>query len=73
VPWPGCSRRSGGSGAPPGRIEPAVRARRSDDRREALSSTLVDHAEGFFYVYMSGLLFAGYRGGKARAAAEPPP
>jgi hypothetical protein len=26
-----------------------------------LSSTLLDHAEGFFFVYMSGLLFAGYR------------
>ena len=25
-----------------------------------LSSTLVDHAEGLFFVYMSGLLFAGY-------------
>jgi O-antigen ligase len=26
-----------------------------------LSSTLLDHAEGFFFAYMSGLLFAGYR------------
>jgi O-antigen ligase len=26
-----------------------------------LSSTLLDHAEGLFFVYMSGLLFAGYR------------
>jgi hypothetical protein len=25
-----------------------------------LSSTLVDHAEGFFFCYMSGLLFAGF-------------
>jgi hypothetical protein len=24
-----------------------------------LSSTLIDHGEGFFFVYMSGLLFAG--------------
>jgi O-antigen ligase len=38
-----------------------------------LSSTLVDHAEGFFFAYMSGLLFAGYAsagrqlaGGRAR-------
>jgi len=31
-----------------------------------LSSTLVDHAEGFFFVYMSGLLFAGYRDGWTR-------
>ena len=28
-----------------------------------LSSTLLDHAEGFFLAYMSGLLFAGYRAG----------
>jgi O-antigen ligase len=28
-----------------------------------LSSTLLDHAEGFFFAYMSGLLFAGYRAG----------
>jgi hypothetical protein len=26
-----------------------------------LASTLLDHAEGFFFAYMSGLLFAGYR------------
>ncbi len=26
-----------------------------------LSSTLIDHAEGLFFVYMSALLFAGYR------------
>ena len=30
-----------------------------------LSSTLVDHAEGLFFVYMSGLLFAGYEGRRA--------
>jgi len=38
-----------------------------------LTSTLVDHAEGFFFAYMSGLLFAGYGGeamrGGWRAAA----
>jgi O-antigen ligase len=28
-----------------------------------VSSTLLDHAEGFFFAYMSGLLFAGYRAG----------
>jgi O-antigen ligase len=26
-----------------------------------LASTLLDHAEGFFFAYMSGLLFSGYR------------
>jgi O-antigen ligase len=31
-----------------------------------LSSTLIDHAEGVFFVYMSALLFAGYRGSPAR-------
>jgi O-antigen ligase len=31
-----------------------------------LSSTLVDHAEGVFFVYMSALLFAGYEGSRAR-------
>ncbi len=36
-----------------------------------LSSTLVDHAEGLFFVYMSALLFAGYPG--RRRAAEPKP
>jgi O-antigen ligase len=30
-----------------------------------LSSTLVDHAEGIFFVYMSALLFAGYEGPRA--------
>ena len=34
-----------------------------------LTSTLVDHAEGLFFAYMSGLLFAGYDG----AARGPPP
>jgi len=28
----------------------------------ALSSTLVDHTEGLFFAYMSGLLFASYNG-----------
>ena len=31
-----------------------------------LSSTLLDHAEGMFFVYMSALLFAGYEGSRAR-------
>jgi hypothetical protein len=31
-----------------------------------LSSTLIDHAEGVFFVYMSTLLFAGYEGSPAR-------
>jgi O-antigen ligase len=34
-----------------------------------LSSTLVDHAEGFFFAYMGGLLFAGYEGARARGRA----
>lgn len=35
-----------------------------------LSSTLVDHAEGVFFVYMSGLLFAGYAGVGPRSAGD---
>jgi len=35
-----------------------------------LSSTLLDHAEGFFFVYMSGLLFAGYRAPSPGAPEE---
>ena len=35
-----------------------------------LSSTLVDHAEGLFFVYMSGLLFAGYAGAMRQSAEE---
>jgi O-antigen ligase len=31
-----------------------------------LSSTLIDHAEGVFFVYMSALLFAGYEGSRRR-------
>jgi O-antigen ligase len=31
-----------------------------------LSSTLIDHAEGIFFVYMSALLFAGYEGSPRR-------
>ena len=31
-----------------------------------LSSTLIDHAEGVFFVYVSALLFAGYHGAPAR-------
>lgn len=33
----------------------------------ALSSTLVDHAEGLFFAYMSGLLYAGYDGARRDA------
>ncbi len=32
----------------------------------ALSSTMVDHAEGLFFAYMSGLLFASYEGRRWR-------
>jgi O-antigen ligase len=35
-----------------------------------LSSTLVDHAEGIFFVYMSALLFAGYASPLARRRAD---
>jgi len=35
-----------------------------------LTSTLVDHAEGVFFVYMSGLLFAGYAAGARRAPED---
>jgi O-antigen ligase len=31
-----------------------------------LTSTLIDHPEGLFFVYMSGLLFAGYGGSEKR-------
>ena len=34
------------------------------------SSTLLDHSEGFFFAYMGGLLFAGYRA-QAPADARP--
>jgi O-antigen ligase len=37
-----------------------------------LSSTLLDHAEGFFFVYMSGLLFAGYRARVPEAPGQRP-
>jgi O-antigen ligase len=46
----------------PGRFEPAA-ARAlvlTFAVASALSSTLMDHGEGFLFVYMSGLLFAGY-------------
>ena len=49
----------------PGRFEPVV-ARAlvlTIAVASVLSSTLVDHAEGLFFVYMSGLLFAGYPAG----------
>jgi len=40
----------------------------------ALTSTLVDHAEGLFFAYMSGLLFAGYEGAGRRGwRAAPAP
>ena len=35
-----------------------------------LSSTLLDHAEGVFFAYMSGLLFAGYRAVAPEAARQ---
>lgn len=35
-----------------------------------LASSLLDHAEGFFFVYMSGLLFAAYRAGAPQAEAQ---
>ena len=35
-----------------------------------LTSTLVDHGEGIFFAYMSGLLFAGYVGGSRQAMEE---
>lgn len=37
-----------------------------------LSSTLVDHAEGLFFAYMGGLLFAGYRDGRTRRRPNDP-
>jgi O-antigen ligase len=57
----------------PGRFEPVV-ARAlvlTIAVASVLSSTLVDHAEGLFFAYMSGLLFAGYSARKARSAPEP--
>ena len=57
----------------PGRFEPAA-ARAlvlTIAVASVLSSTLVDHAEGFFFAYMSGLLFAGYPFGRARSAPGP--
>ncbi len=46
----------------PGRLEP-VAARAlvlTFAVASALTSTLIDHSEGFLFAYMSGLLFAGY-------------
>ena len=57
----------------PGRFEP-VAARAlvlTIAVASVLSSTLMDHAEGLFFVYMSGLLFAGYSAGRARSAVDP--
>ena len=34
------------------------------------SSTLLDHAEGVFFAYMGGLLFAGYRAGMPAAGRQ---
>jgi O-antigen ligase len=56
----------------PGRFEPAA-ARAlvlTFAVASALSSTLMDHGEGFLFAYMSGLLFAGYSGGGTRSRAE---
>ena len=36
-----------------------------------VASTLLDHAEGFFFAYMSGLLFAGYRADPASRTGRP--
>ena len=36
----------------------------------ALSSTLMDHGEGFLFAYMSGLLFAAYPGGGTPSRAD---
>jgi O-antigen ligase len=36
----------------------------------ALSSTLMDHGEGFLFAYMSGLLFAGYPGSGTPSRAD---
>jgi O-antigen ligase len=58
----------------PGRFEPAV-ARGlvlTIVVASLLSSTLVDHAEGFFFVYMSGLLFAGGGAVNERARTRAP-
>ncbi len=35
-----------------------------------LASTLLDHAEGVFFAYMGGLLFAGYRAGVPNATRQ---
>jgi O-antigen ligase len=56
----------------PGRFEPAA-ARAlvlTFAVASALSSTLMDHGEGFLFAYMSGLLFAGYSGGGTHSRAE---
>lgn len=56
----------------PGRVEPAARALvLTIAVASVLSSTLVDHAEGLFFAYMSGVLFAGYPFGRARTAPGP--
>ena len=55
----------------PGRFEPAA-ARAlvlTFAVASALSSTLMDHGEGFLFAYMGGLLFAGYSGGGTQSRA----
>jgi O-antigen ligase len=55
----------------PGRFEPAA-ARAlvlTFAVASALSSTLIDHSEGFLFAYMSGLLFAGYPAGGVQTRA----
>ena len=55
----------------PGRFEPAA-ARAlvlTFAVASALSSTLMDHGEGFLFAYMSGLLFAGYPAGGVQSRA----
>jgi O-antigen ligase len=55
----------------PGRFEPAA-ARAlvlTFAVASALSSTLIDHSEGFLFAYMSGLLFAGYSAGGVQTRA----
>jgi O-antigen ligase len=55
----------------PGRFEPAA-ARAlvlTFVVASALSSTLIDHSEGFLFAYLSGLLFAGYPVGGAQSRA----
>jgi O-antigen ligase len=56
----------------PGRFEPAAGRALvlTLAVASALSSTLMDHGEGFLFAYMSGLLFAGYPVGGAQSRAD---